>query len=116
MITGDDLPLASVDPFESQIMINPSQTPDQWMKAFVNVNASVLSTAARNRRRIQNLVRMGSEALVTDMRQNLEGSSSRVHKNVRYSWNNRRLDVTLRRGFTCNNKVWIAGFLFMSIF
>ena len=109
VISGNDIPVASVDAVEAIICINPTQTPNQWMQAFLNVNAQTFQVAHECKRKIEMLSQNASKTIRKIIVNNVEANSTRVYKNVKYSWKNKAEDIVIRlkKGFTCSNELYI---------
>ena len=109
VISGNDIPVASVDAIEGTVSINPTQTPNQWLLAFFSVNNDTFRIAYEYKKRIELLSQNASKIIRELITDNIETNSSRVHKNVRYSWKNTNDDIVirLRKGYTCSNHLFL---------
>ncbi len=110
VISGNDIPIACVDAVEATICINPTQTPNQWMNAFLNINQQTFQIANRCKKKIEALSQHASKTLRKSILTNIETKSTRIYKNVKYTWNNTIDDIVikLRRGYTCSNELYIT--------
>ena len=112
-ITGEDCIESRVDIAEGCIQISPSQTQLQWLETFMAVTHEALVQSRRNRDDVKRWRQDAMNSFSEELRSGLEESSTRVHKNVKYTWSNRRgggIRANIVQGFTCNNR-WFKHFL-----